>query len=89
MNHKSRTLKPNFVYGIKYKDCDCCLEYTNVDYDLKYKYLCCNKNYQKAFDENLKKRFANTCRFSNQDMKKFTLLPMNVWVIGKNLMIKL
>ena len=39
--------------GIKYKDCDCCLEYTNVKDDLiERKCLCCNKNYQKTFDEN-------------------------------------
>ena len=33
-------------------------EYTNVkDYLILYKFLCCNK-----FDENLKKRFANTSK---------------------------
>ena len=32
--------------GIKYKDCDCCLEYTNVkDNLIEYKCLCYNKNY--------------------------------------------
>ena len=32
----------------KYKDCEFCLEYTNVKDDLiEYKYLCCNKKYQK------------------------------------------
>ena len=41
--------------GIKYKDCECCLEYTNVNNNLiEYKCLCCNKNYQNAFDENFK-----------------------------------
>ena len=34
--------------GIKYKDCECCLEYTNVKDDLMLsKCLCCNKNCQK------------------------------------------
>ena len=28
--------------------------------------MCCNKNYQKNFDENLKKRLANTEKFANQ-----------------------
>ena len=40
--------------GVKYKDCECCLEWANVEEDLiEYKCLCCNKNYQKTFDENL------------------------------------
>ena len=42
---------------IKYKDCDCCLKCTNVREDLiLYKCLCCNRNYQKTFDEILKKQ---------------------------------
>ena len=38
--------------GIKYKDCECCVEYTNVKDDLVEfifdltECLCCNKNYQ-------------------------------------------
>ena len=52
--------------GIKYKDCECCLEYTNVkNNSIECKCLCCNKNYQKTFDENVKKRFANTYKFPN------------------------
>ena len=27
---------------------------------IEFKCLCCNKNYRKMFDENLKKKFANT-----------------------------
>ena len=37
-------------------------------------YSCCNKNYQKILDENLKKRFANTYKFVNHDINKFILL---------------
>ena len=45
-------------------------EYTNVkDYLILYKCLCCNK-----FDENLKKRFANTFKFCSHDISKFILL---------------
>ena len=45
--------KKNTKLGIKYKDCECCHEYTNVNADLiKYKCLCYNKNYQKMLDEN-------------------------------------
>ena len=57
---------------IKYKDCECFLEYTNFrDILIKYKFLCCNKNYPKRFDENLKKKFVNTYRFSKHDINKF------------------
>ena len=37
------------------------------------KSLCCYQNYQKKFDENLKKRYFNTYKFSNYDIKKFNL----------------
>ena len=37
---------------IKYKNCECCLEYTNVKDDIiEYKCLCCNKNFQKRLME--------------------------------------
>ena len=37
------------------------LEYTSGrDYIIEYKCLCCNKTYLKKFDENFKKKFANT-----------------------------
>ena len=61
--------------GIKYKNCECCLEYTSVKDDLiEYKCLCCNMNYHKKFDENLRKNLANAYKFFNQDIKKFILL---------------
>ena len=61
--------------GIKYKDCNSCLECTNAKDDLiEYKCLFCNKNYQKTFDENLKKQFVSTYKFSNRDINKFILL---------------
>ena len=38
------------TFGIKYTDCECCLEQTSVEDDLKeYKCLCFNKNYQETF----------------------------------------
>ena len=41
--------------GIKYKYCDCFLEYTNFkDALIEYKCLCCNKNHQHKLDEKLK-----------------------------------
>ena len=60
---------------IKEKDCKCCLEYKNIKNNfIEYNCLSGNKNYQKAFDEDLKKRFANTCTFANHDINKFILL---------------
>ena len=42
---------------IKYKNCTCFLEYNNFKDNLrKHICLCCNKNYQSIFDENLKKQ---------------------------------
>ena len=57
-------------HNVKCSNCDTdFLEYTNAKDDLiEYKYLYCNKSYQKKFDENLKKRFANTYKFSNYDI---------------------
>ena len=44
--------------GIKYKYCNCFLEYTDFKDDLiKYK---CNTFYQQKYNEKLKKRFFNT-----------------------------
>ena len=44
--------------GIKYKSCDCFLEYTNFNDNLtEYKCFCCNKNYQQ-FDE----KYINTIK---------------------------
>ena len=43
--------------GIKQKDCECFLEYTNFkDNLMQYKCLCCNKNYHKMFDRNLHRK---------------------------------
>ena len=59
----------------KYKYCDCFLEYTNFKDDLiEYKCLCCNKSYQRKFDEKLKERFFNTYKFSHHYNNKFILL---------------
>ena len=61
--------------GIKYKYCNCFLEYTNFNNDLiEYNCLCCNGNYQQTFDEKLKERFLNTYKFSNHDKNKCILL---------------
>ena len=61
--------------GIKYKYCDCFLEYTNFKDDLiECKCLCCHKNYQQKFDEKLKEQSSSTYIFSNHDNNKFISL---------------
>ena len=63
------------TWGIKYKHCDCFLEYTNFKDDLiEYKCLICNKNCQIKFDQKLNERFFNTFKFSNHNNNKFILL---------------
>ena len=63
------------IHKIKCKDCDCFLEYESVKDNLtKYKCLSCNKNYSNKIDEELKKRFKNTFKFSNNDINNFILL---------------
>ena len=60
---------------MKYKYCNCVIEYTNVKDDLiEYKCMFCNKSYQRKFDEKLNGWFLNTYKFSNHDSNKFTLL---------------
>ena len=55
---------------IKYKYWNCFLEYTNFKDDLtEYKCLCCNKNYQRKFDEKLMEQFFNAYKFSNHGKK--------------------
>ena len=41
---------------------------------MRYRCLSCNRNYSNKLDEELKKKFKNTFKFSNNDIKKFILL---------------
>ena len=60
---------------IKYKGRKCCLEHTDVKYNLmRLKCLYCQKNYQKSIDENSKKRFADTYKFAYHNINKFIQL---------------
>ena len=75
-------------FGVKYKDSECYLEYTKAKDDLLiYKCSCCNRSYQKKFDEDLRKQSANIYRFWKHDVNKFILLlvfiHMNTWIFGK------
>ena len=57
---------------IKCKNCDFFLEYKSVkDNLIKYKCLSCNKSYSNKIDEELKKRFKKTFKFSNNDISHF------------------
>ena len=63
------------IHKIKCKDCDCFLEYESVrDKLIKYKCLSCNKDYSNKINEEFKKRFKSTFKFSNNDINKFILL---------------
>ena len=81
------------IYKIKCKDCDCFLEYESVkDNFIKYKCLSCNRNYSNKIDKELKKRFKNTLKFSDNNTNKFIFLlrksvyPMSTWMIERSLM---
>ena len=51
------------------------LKYKNLEYNLiKCKCLSCNKDYSNQLDEELKKRFKSTFKFSSNDINKITLL---------------
>ena len=41
---------------------------------IKYKCLSCDKNYSNEIDEELKKTFRNTFKFSNNNINEFILL---------------
>ena len=48
---------------------------TNLtDHLIGCKCLCRKKTYQQKFDETLKERFLNTCKFSTYDKNNFILL---------------
>ena len=63
------------IHKIKSEDRDCFLKFQSVkDNSIKYKCLSCNKDYLNKIDEQLKARFKNTSKFSNNDINKFNLL---------------
>ena len=63
------------IHKIKCKDCDCFVEYGSVkDNLIKYKYLSCSRDYLNKLVEELKKKFINKFKFSNNDINKFILM---------------
>ena len=66
------------IYKTISKGCNCLPEYERVkDNLIENKYLSCNKDYSDKTDEELKKRFKNTFKFSNNNIKKFNLFLRN------------
>ena len=56
-------------------DCKSCLDYMkNKDKKLVFRCFGCKKNYEKYFNKELIKRFANTYDFCDNDLNKFFLL---------------
>ena len=59
----------------KCADCKLHLDYISIkDNQLIFRCFRCKKNYEKDFNKELIKIFANTYRFCNKDLNKFTLL---------------
>ena len=58
------------IHKIMCANCNkCCLVYAFFkDVLIELKCLRRNRNYQKKFNENLKKKFANTCKFTKRDI---------------------
>ena len=62
------------IHKIKFKDCNCFLEYQSVkENSIKYKCLC-KKDFSIKLDEKLKKHFKNTFKLSNNDINKIIFL---------------
>ena len=63
------------IHKIKFKDSNCSLEYYSIKDDLiEFKCLPCNKDYSGKVDEELKKKFKNTFKFSNIHINEFVFL---------------
>ena len=56
-------------------DCESCLDYMKImDDKLIFRCFSCKKNYEKDFNKELIKRFANTYKFCNNDLNRFIML---------------
>ena len=63
------------IHKIICKECNCVLEYKSVkDNLIKHKFLSCNNGYSNKIDDELKKRFKNTLKVSNNNINKFIFL---------------
>ena len=56
-------------------DCESCLDYMKIMIDkLIFGCFSCKKNYEKDFNKELIKSFANTYKFCNNDLNRFIML---------------
>ena len=63
------------LHSDKCTDCKLHFDYMSIKYNqLIFRCVGCKKNYEKDFNKELIKRFANTYRFCNKDLNKFILL---------------
>ena len=64
------------LHKVTFKYCDCFLQYESVkDKLMKYKCLALlHKSHSNKIDEELKKKFKNTFKFSDNDINKYVLL---------------
>ena len=63
------------LYSDKCTDCKLHFDYMSIkDNQLIFMCFGCKNNYEKKFNKELIKRFANTYRFCNKDLNKFILL---------------
>ena len=78
MSSSLSSLVDNLSEGLhsdKCTDCKFCLDYmTTKDKQLIFRCFECKKNYNKDFNKELIKRFANTYEFCNEDINEFILL---------------
>ena len=63
------------LHSDKCTDCKSRLDYISIkDNQLIFRCFKCKKNYEKNFNKELIKRFANTYKFCNKDLNKVILL---------------
>ena len=71
-------LVDNLSEGLHYNrcaDCKSCLDYmTTKDKKLIIRCFTCKKYYEKGFNKELIRRFANTYKFCNNDLNRFIML---------------
>ena len=66
---------PEELHNDRCIDCKSCLDYMIIkDEQLIFRCFECKNNYEKDFNKEFIKRFANTYRFCNKDLNKFVLL---------------
>ena len=63
------------IHKIKSRACGCSLEFESANNSLiRCKCLSSDKSYSKKLNEEIKKKFKNTLKFSSNDINKFVLL---------------